>query len=187
MRYRDMTPEQKELFHARIKKYKAEHTDEARDRYKKYRAEHRDEINERHKKYRAEHPEYRAKSRERTKKYCSEHREERKKYYDDHKAERRLRMSKYQSENVNSKGRTKSSIRAQSNRILFKTHTKIPSYEIHHCFTYDDPNRFIYIPRSLHLRIHQLLREKNVPADSDHWNIIRELANGCEEYTYIRC
>ena len=90
------------------------------------------------------------------------------------------------SEDVNKNGITKHSIRQKSQRILFKTHDKIQGYEIHHCFGYEDQNKFIYIPRDLHLKIHKLLRDNKIPADSDHWNSIRDLVNTYEGYTYIR-
>lgn len=123
--------------------------------------------------------ENREKYREYQKKYQKELRNEnREKYYEPRR--------KYQAIDVNSTGITKKHIRIRSRHILFKNHTKLPEYEIHHCFGYDDPNKFIYIPKTLHLQIHQLLRDKNIPADSDHWNIIRDIVNSCEAYTYIR-
>ena len=140
-----------------MRKYYYEHKEEIREYKRKWRAEHRDKINARHRKYRADHIEE----------------------YNDMKR-------KYRAEDLNKYGVTKSSIRVTSGRILDKCHAKLPNYEIHHCFGYDDAEKFIYIPKSLHLQIHQLLRDKNIPSDSDHWNYIRELVNSCEEYTYIR-
>lgn len=90
------------------------------------------------------------------------------------------------SEDLNSNGIPKCNIRTRSRKILGKCHAKLPGYEIHHCFGYEDPNKFLYIPKSLHLKIHQFLRDNKIPADSDHWFAIRELVNSCEEYTYIR-
>lgn len=143
MRYRDMTPEQKE-------EYKAYQ--------RQYRAEHRDKLFER-----------------------------RRKYFDEHRAQFNASMKKLLAEDVNSNGITKNCIRARSNRLLYKSHEKLPGYQIHHCFGYEDPAKFIYIPKSLHLQIHQLLRDKKIPADSDHWMAIRDLFNSCQEYTYIKC
>lgn len=88
---------------------------------------------------------------------------------------------------MNSSGTTKSSIRGQSRRILFdqRKHTKLKDYQIHHCFGYDDSSKFIYIPKSLHIKIHQYLRDNNIDADSNHYDYIKHMINECEEYTYI--
>ncbi len=123
-------------------------------------------------------------------KYRAEHREKlREKWKNrrmEHKEEYRARKKKERAENRNKNGVTKSQIRVESGRILDKCHTKLSGYEIHHCFGYEDPNKFIYIPRELHLKIHQLLIDKKIQSDSNHWNLIRELVNECNEYTYIR-
>lgn len=132
---------------------------------------------------------------------AQEHRAYRRKMYADNIEARRARQRKYiaghrdqfnatmrnfLSEDVNSAGVTKNRIRVQSNKILSECHSKLPGYQIHHCFGYDDPNKFIYIPKVLHLKIHQLLRDQKIPSDSDHWMAISDLVNSCEEYTYIR-
>ena len=128
--------------------------------------------------------------REYMRKYYAEHREYYKKWRAEHREEyreyQRGYMKKWKAEDLNNNGVTKNRIRHESGRILDNCHTKLPGYEIHHCFGYEDPNKFIYIPKSLHLQIHQLLRDKKIPADSDHWFAIRDLVNSCEEYTYIR-
>ena len=62
---------------------------------------------------------------------------------------------------------------------------EIKDYEIHHCFGYDDPSKFIYISKSLHIKIHQYLRDNNIDADSNHYDYIKHMINECEEYTYI--
>ena len=64
---------------------------------------------------------------------------------------------------------------------------KIPGYEIHHCFGYEDPSKFIYISKELHLKIHQYLRDNNIDADTDHWMAIRDLVNNADEFMYIKC
>ena len=104
-------------------------------------------------------------------------------YRKEHREEAKARRRK----DLNSQGKEKHCIRTASSYILSKCHAKLPGYEIHHCFGYEDPNCFIYIPKSLHLQIHQLLRDKNITADYDHWMAIRDLVNSCEEYVYIRC
>lgn len=77
--------------------------------------------------------------------------------------------------------------RTTSRYILFKQrkHTNIKGYEIHHAFGYEDPFKFIYIPRSLHKAIHSFLRENNINADTDHYKYISTMINECTEYTYI--
>lgn len=124
-----------------------------------------------------------------------------KRYRVEHRAELRARKRKWRGENresynarqkeqiakdVNSAGVPKNRIRTLSRYVLFKNHAKFPDYEIHHCFGYEDQNKFIYIPRTLHQMIHQLLRDNNIPADSNHWYSIRDLVNSWEGYTYIR-
>lgn len=125
-------------------------------------------------------------NRKYTRKYIDEHRESRNEYKRKYNSEHREQIRKYKASDVNSVGITKNYIRLMSNNILFETHSKLPGYEIHHCFGYEDPNRFIYIPKTLHRKIHQQLRDNKISADSNHWNSIRELVNSCEEYTYIK-
>ena len=116
-------------------------------------------------------------------KYSKEYQKER--YKND--PEYRDYFKEYRRTELNSKGKTKMSIRAKSNYILFdqRHHTKIKDYEIHHCFGYEDPSKFIYIPKSLHNKIHQYLRDNNITADSNHYDYIKYMLNDCEEYTYI--
>ena len=77
----------------------------------------------------------------------------------------------YRISDINSNGKPKDNIRKQSRYILFdkRHHTKLKDYQIHHCFGYDDPSKFIYIPKSLHAKIHQFLRDNNINADSNHY------------------
>lgn len=157
MKYKDMTPEKAEAKKAKRKIRYEKRREECKARTKKYKAEH-----------------------------LEEHKAYMKKYRDEHSEECKARKKKYLSENLNKNGVTKNQIRVISRRFLNRTHSKLDGYEIHHCFGYEDPNKFIYIPKTLHLKIHQLLRDNNIPADSDHWNVIRDLVNSCEEYTYIR-
>ena len=92
----------------------------------------------------------------------------------------------YKSE-LNSLGQTKHSIRCKSHAILKQMNLHIKGYEIHHCFGYEDPSKFIYISKSLHLKIHKYLREHNIDASCDHWMQIRDLVNDTNEFTYIKC
>ena len=105
-------------------------------------------------------------------------------WYQAHREER----SAYRKSDTNSLGQTKQSIRLKSSRYLFNVlkHNKLNGYEIHHCFGYDDYRNFIYIPKSLHLKIHQFLRDNGIDADTDHYNKIVHLIIACEEYVYIK-
>lgn len=145
--------------------------EERREYTREYRAKHRKEYNALMRKYRAEYPEY----NDRKKKRRAERRKE-----------LNALLNKYQSEDLNKEGVKKASIRRRSSRILEKCHAKLTGYQIHHCFGYEDPEKFIYIPKSLHIMIHQFLRDNNISADTDHWMKIRDVVNSCEEYTYIR-
>lgn len=103
------------------------------------------------------------------------------------KPEVKTYYSEYKKNDLNLNGRTKDSIRVQSNHILFdqRHHAKLKDYQIHHCFGYDDPSKFIYIPRSLHKAIHRFLKENNINADTDHYKYISTMINECTDYTYI--
>lgn len=107
--------------------------------------------------------------------------------YKKDKETQRVYHKTYQMSNLNNNGITKVSIRNRSKYILHikRNHSKLENYEIHHCFGYDDPNKFIYIPKYLHLEIHQRLRDLNISADSNHYNAIVDLINSCQQYTYI--
>ena len=93
----------------------------------------------------------------------------------------------YKKADVNSLGQTKNYIRKKSNNILKQMNLKIPGYEIHHCFGYEDASKFIYISKSLHLKIHKYLRDNNIDASNDHWMAIRDIVNSTDEFMYIMC
>lgn len=115
------------------------------------------------------------------KEYYRAHKEERKvrdkayhkAYYQAHKEESNL----YRRSHTNSQGKTKNSVRCMSRYYLFNMlkHKKLKGYEIHHCFGYEDYKKFIYIPRGLHLQIHQFLRDNKIDADSNHYNQIEHI------------
>ena len=102
-------------------------------------------------------------------------------YYQEHKEEYNEYSKAYHKANLNSLGQTKNNIRRKSRYVLERMNLHIDGYEVHHCFGYEDPNKFIYISKSLHLKIHKLLRENNIPADSNHWLAIRELVNNADK------
>ena len=83
--------------------------------------------------------------------------------------------TKYYKSELNSLGKTKASIRNKSRYILKKMHLHLDGYEIHHCFGYEDPSKFIYCSREIHVKIHQFLRDNNIEADSDHYEQIKHL------------
>ena len=96
------------------------------------------------------------------------------------------KVKAYMQSDVNSLGQTKQSIRQKSLRILKKMNLKIPRYEIHHAFGYEDASKFIYISKSLHSKIHKYLREHNIDADTDHWQAISDIVNSTYEFIYIK-
>ena len=103
------------------------------------------------------------------------HREEEKAkvkaWQDSHKKE----LKAYNKADINSLGQTKNSIRSKSNNYLKKYGNKISGYEIHHCFTYNEPYKFIYCPRKLHRLIHSYLKQHNIDADTEHYEYIKHL------------
>lgn len=92
-----------------------------------------------------------------------------------HKEEIKEYMKDYRKADVNSLGKTKQSIRMKSNHYLNKYGTKIQGYEIHHCCTYDEPYKFIYCSKEMHLKIHAYLRDNHIVADSNHYEQIKHL------------
>lgn len=136
------------------------------------------------------------------KEYYQSHKKECKAYYEAHKDKRKAyqkaylqawnaankyKTRAYMQSDINSLGQTKKSIRCASRVLLKRMNLKIPGYEIHHCFGYEDPSKFIYISKSLHLKIHQFLRDNNISADTDHWMAIRDIVNHTDEFVYIKC
>ena len=107
-------------------------------------------------------------------------------YRQAHKEHYNAYMKDYIKADVNSLGQTKHSIRRKSSRILKQMNLHIDGYEIHHCFGYEDASKFIYISKSLHLKIHKYLRDNNIDASNDHWMLIRDIVNDTNEFTYIK-
>lgn len=122
--------------------------------------------------------------------YYQEHKKEiitkKKAYRQANKEQYNIYKKAYNKSDVNSLGQTKDSIRKKSQYVLKRMNLHIPGYEIHHCFGYEDPRKFIYISRALHLKIHQLLRDNGIDASRDHWMSIRELVNDTDEFVYIK-
>ena len=119
--------------------------------------------------------------------YYQAHKEDYKAYQKAHKENYKAYDKAYKKADVNSLGQTKNYIRKKSHNILKQMNLKIPGYETHHCFGYEDASKFIYISKSLHLKIHQFLRDNKISADTDHWMKIRDLVNSTDEFMYIKC
>lgn len=157
-----------------MKAWRQAHKEDIKTYKKAWNQEHREEQKAKNKAWYQENKEER---RAKAKAYRQDHREERKAYY-----------KAYRKSDTNSLGQTKNSIRSKSSYYLFNTlkHNKLNGYEIHHCFGYEDYRNFIYIPKSLHLKIHQFLRDNHIDADTDHYDKIVHLIIACEEYVYIK-
>ena len=173
----------KEEYKAYMKAWHAAHREEEKAKNKAYYEAHKEEAKAKNKAYyEANKEEVKAKK----KAYSAAHKDERKAsmkaWQEAHKEE----CKAYKQSDVNSLGQTKDSIRHKSMYYLKKSGIKIPGYQIHHCFGYEDPNKFIYISKALHLKIHQYLRDNNIDAGSDHWMAIRDLVNSTDEFWYIK-
>ena len=155
------------------KVYYEAHKEERKAASKAWHAAHREEHNAYMKAYNKAHKEQRKASR--------------KAWHEANKEQYKAYMKAYIKSDVNSKGQTKNSIRKKSLRILKQMNLHIHGYEIHHCFGYEEPSKFIYISKALHLKIHQYLRDNNIDASTDHWMAIRDLVNDTDEFTYVKC
>ena len=151
----------KEKHKAAKKAYYQAHKEECKAAKKAYYAANKEEIKAYKKAYYQENKE---ECKAAMKAYCETHKEQLKAY-----------QKAYNKSDVNSLGQTKESIRKKSQRYLAKYGTKIPGYQIHHCCTYDDPYKFIYISKEMHLLIHSYLRQYNIDADCDHYKYIKHL------------
>ena len=104
---------------------------------------------------------------------------QKKAYYQAHKEKYKVYIKEYMKEyrksELNSLGQTKGSIRSKSQCYLNKYGTKIPGYQIHHCCTYTEPYKFVYCSKEIHRLIHAYLRQHNIDADSNHYELIKHL------------
>ena len=163
----------KEELKAKKKAWREAHKEEIKLYKKKWREAHKEEIKSYQKAYIKSYQKAYIKSYQ--KDYYKVHKQELnnkyKSYYQEHKEERKI----YLKSDLNSLGQTKKNIRGKSWRYLSKYGTKLQGYEIHHCFTYDDPTKFIYCSKEIHLKIHQYLRDNSIDADSNHYEQIKHL------------
>ena len=166
----------KEQHKAYMKAYYEAHKEQHKATVKAYYEAHKEERKAKVKAWQASHKEQ---YKDYQKVYKEAHKEEYRTYNNGY-------MKAYMKSDVNSLGQTKNSIRKKSQHILKQMNLKIPGYEIHHCFGYEDPSKFIYISKELHLKIHQYLRDNNIDASSDHWMQIRDLVNDTDEFVYIK-
>ena len=167
----------KEQRKAYAKAYYQAHKEQAKASAKAYRQAHKEQA-------KAWYEAHKEQAKAASKAYYHEHQEVFNKDY--YKARYQARKEYFRSD-VNSLGQTKASIRMKSQYILKKMNLHIDGYEIHHCFGYEDPSKFIYISKSLHSKIHQYLRDNNIDASTDHWMSIRDIVNDTDEFTYIKC
>ena len=157
-----LTKEQRKAY---SKAYNQAHKEESKAYMKAWRATHKESEKAKLKTWHEAHKES---EKPKLKAWREAHREEYKAYQNSY-------QKAYYKSDLNSLGQTKSSIRIKSQRYLKKYGIKIPGYQIHHCFTYDDPSKFIYCSKELHLQIHQYLRDNNIDADSNHYEQIKHL------------
>ena len=162
-------------------------SEEMKEYKKAWREAHKEEVKAKNKAYYQAHKESEKAKR---KAYYQAHKEQSKAYYqankeqfkeqkkawkESHKEELKAYSRNYIKNDVNSFGQTKDSIRRKSRYYLEKYGTKIPGYQIHHCCTYDDPYKFIYCSKEMHLLIHAYLKQHNIDADSEHYKYIKHL------------
>ena len=167
-----------------LKEYMKAYYQAHKEDYKAYYQAHKENYKAYQNNYYKAHKEKRKAYK---KAYYQAHKEYYKAYQQAHKEHCKAYSKKYKKADVNSLGQTKNYIRKKSHDILKQMNLKIPGYEIHHCFGYEEANKFIYISKSLHLKIHQFLRDNNIDAGSDHWMAIRDLVNSTDEFMYIKC
>ena len=142
------------------KAYKKAYYQAHKEEAKAYRQAHKEEAKAWRQAHKEEAKAYKQAHKEEAKEWCETHKEQIKAYY---------------KTDINSLGQTKHSIRNKSQRYLAKYGSKIPGYQIHHCCTYDDPYKFIYCSKEMHLLIHSYLKQHNIDADSDHYQYIKHL------------
>jgi hypothetical protein len=159
------------------KEYLKEYREAHKEEMKVYKEEHKEHLKELHKKWYNE-------NKEKHKELCKKYREEHKDEINAYQRNYHKNYNKAYYELHNGDNKKKHYTRTKSSQYLFKTlkHTKIKEYEIHHCFGYDNFKHFIYIPKELHIEIHQFLRDNNINADSNHFSQIEHIiANYLEQ------
>jgi len=158
------------------KRYYQEHKEELQIKHRAYKKAWRKANKEYSKAYNETHKE---EVKAYQKAYKKEHKEEVKAYsiayHAAHKEKEKNYRKAYILTKLNSLGQTKTTIRRKSQYYLRKYGKKIEGYEIHHCCTYNEPYKFIYCSRQMHLLIHEYLRAHNIDADTEHYEYIKHL------------
>ena len=147
-----------------------------KERLKQKRKEYAEQNKERLKEYHQNYGKnYRLKNKEKIKNWNKENHEHIKEYGREYYKNNKEYVYDYMYSDTNSLGQTKHSIRGKSQYYLRKYGKPIEGYEIHHCFTYNEPYKFIYCPRKLHRLIHSYLKQHNIDADTEHYEYIKHL------------
>lgn len=96
-------------------------------------------------------------------------------------------FKEYRNKDTNSEGILLTNIRVRSHKYLVNElgFEKIPGYHIHHCFTYDDEERFVYLPAWLHHRIHRFLKKNGISAKDDHYQLILPMLRESRVAVYL--
>lgn len=96
-------------------------------------------------------------------------------------------FKEYRNKDANSEGILLSNIRIRSHKYLKNDlgFTSIQGYHIHHCFTYDDAERFVYLPAWLHHKVHRFLKRNGISAKDDHYEQILPMLRESRVAVYL--
>lgn len=96
-------------------------------------------------------------------------------------------FKEYKTRDANSEGTLFSTIRIKSHKYLVNEleFEKIQGYQIHHCFTYDNEERFVYLPSWLHHKIHRFLKKNGISSNTDHYNEILPMMRESRVAVYL--
>lgn len=87
---------------------------------------------------------------------------------------------------VTSDGKPRRNVRATSKKYLKRFGIeKQKGYVIHHCCGYENPDKFVYLPVELHNKIHKFLRANNIIADSNHYDMIKNMLSESDKPTFV--
>lgn len=138
----------------KTKIWQKEHKEHLKEYQKNYKQTHKEQINDYNKNYQIV-------NKEKIKDYKLNNRE--------HLNEYARNYAKIPNNQI------KVNCRHKSHKYLKKYGQKIDDYQIHHCFTYNEPYKFIYCSKQMHKLIHEYLRAHNIDADSEHYQYIKHL------------
>ena len=87
---------------------------------------------------------------------------------------------------VTADGTPRRNVRSSSKKYLKRFGIeKQKGYVIHHCFGYENRDKFVYLPVELHNEIHKFLRSKDIIADSNHYELIKDMLERSEKPTFV--